>query len=278
MHWFYRVATASCVLIAAAQPVAGQTVIPIVKQRYTQTLVITPCELKTLFYNEYLECGPFDDVMINVQDCKEDYGFTTSTQHSDVCGPSFSGMGTADAQAVSSGPHHNHAMAVSVYFFKFEVTEPITFTVDGEIRAAGGTLLQENRAELKLVVGNLPLGDPVFEYELDPSPSGEPLIQRISVAGRLEPGEYTFYAEAIASGLAFAGMPLDDEASFEFTFDITGLCPADLNGDDDVGPPDLAILLGAWGPNANHPADLNADGVVGAADIAILLGAWGPCP
>ena len=47
MHWIYWVAPASCVLIAAAQPVAGQTVIPIVKQRYTQTLVITPCELKT---------------------------------------------------------------------------------------------------------------------------------------------------------------------------------------------------------------------------------------
>ena len=55
-------------------------------------------------------------------------------------------------------------------------------------------------------------------------------------------------------------------------------CPADLDNDDDVGASDLAILLGAWGPNPGHPADLSCDGVVEAFDLALLLGAWGPCP
>ncbi len=53
-------------------------------------------------------------------------------------------------------------------------------------------------------------------------------------------------------------------------------CPADLTGDDVVGPPDLAVLLAAWN-TADAAADLNDDGVVNAADLAILLAGWGPC-
>ena len=58
---------------------------------------------------------------------------------------------------------------------------------------------------------------------------------------------------------------------------ISLACPADLNGDGDIGAPDLAILLGAWGPVGPHPADFNGDGTVGAWDLAWLLGLWGPC-
>ena len=52
-------------------------------------------------------------------------------------------------------------------------------------------------------------------------------------------------------------------------------CPADLDGSGDVGPADLAILLGAWGTTSE--ADLTGDGIVGARDLAMLLGSWGPC-
>ena len=54
-------------------------------------------------------------------------------------------------------------------------------------------------------------------------------------------------------------------------------CMADLDMSGGVGASDLAILLGAWGPNPGHPADFNGDGTVGAADLAQLLGDWGPC-
>lgn len=54
------------------------------------------------------------------------------------------------------------------------------------------------------------------------------------------------------------------------------LCPPDLDGDGNVGPADLATLLGAWG-DAAHPADLDGNGTVGAEDLAVLLGAWGAC-
>ncbi len=60
-------------------------------------------------------------------------------------------------------------------------------------------------------------------------------------------------------------------------FECFDLCPPDLNGSGAVDAADLALLLGAWGPNPGHPADLNSDGAVNAADLALLLGAWGPC-
>ncbi|MEE9212071.1 MAG: plastocyanin/azurin family copper-binding protein [Phycisphaeraceae bacterium] len=61
------------------------------------------------------------------------------------------------------------------------------------------------------------------------------------------------------------------------SIDVSLPCPADFNGDDQVGPFDLAILLGAWGPCPGCPTDLSGDGVVGPFDLATLLGAWGPC-
>ncbi|MEY3142746.1 MAG: hypothetical protein RLY21_1239 [Planctomycetota bacterium] len=54
-------------------------------------------------------------------------------------------------------------------------------------------------------------------------------------------------------------------------------CPADLDGNGEVGAPDLALLLGAW-DTFGGAADLNGDGAVGAPDLAVMLGAWGACP
>ncbi|MGA0419399.1 MAG: dockerin type I domain-containing protein [Phycisphaerales bacterium] len=58
---------------------------------------------------------------------------------------------------------------------------------------------------------------------------------------------------------------------------ISSPCPADLNGDGEVGGADLSIMLAAWGPSKASPADLNGDGEVNGADLAILLGDWGDC-
>ncbi len=54
-------------------------------------------------------------------------------------------------------------------------------------------------------------------------------------------------------------------------------CGADLDGDGNVGPSDLALMLGSWG-DLGGPADLDGDSLVGPADLARLLGNWGPCP
>lgn len=52
-------------------------------------------------------------------------------------------------------------------------------------------------------------------------------------------------------------------------------CPADLDGDGQVGASDLAILLGSWA--GSGAADLDGNGSVGSGDLAILLGSWGAC-
>ena len=41
----------------------------------------------------------------------------------------------------------------------------------------------------------------------------------------------------------------------------------------------LAAVLAAWGPcGASCPADLDGNGEVGAPDLAAVLAAWGACP
>jgi hypothetical protein len=54
-------------------------------------------------------------------------------------------------------------------------------------------------------------------------------------------------------------------------------CPADLDGDGDVGVLDFLQLLAAWGPCPGCPEDLDGDDVVGILDFLALLAAWGPC-
>jgi len=55
-------------------------------------------------------------------------------------------------------------------------------------------------------------------------------------------------------------------------------CPPDLNLDGEVGPGDLAHLLGNWGDcDSWCPEDFNGDGIVGPGDLAHLWGQWGPC-
>ena len=67
--------------------------------------------------------------------------------------------------------------------------------------------------------------------------------------------------------------PPDDPPGFP----ACSTCPADLNADGAVGPFDLALLLGNWGPCEGCPADLDGNGQVGPFDLALLLGNWGPC-
>ena len=56
-------------------------------------------------------------------------------------------------------------------------------------------------------------------------------------------------------------------------------CPADLNGDGNIGFSDLTTILGGWGPcDGICPADINGDGNVGFSDLTTVLGAWGLCP
>ena len=59
---------------------------------------------------------------------------------------------------------------------------------------------------------------------------------------------------------------------------VESACPADLDGDGNVGASDLLALLVSWGPCKDCPADFDGDGNVGASDLLALLVNWGPCP
>ncbi len=88
------------------------------------------------------------------------------------------------------------------------------------------------------------------------------------VTACVQPGtHYLFLSSAIEERNLRAGIPCP-------------ACAEDLNGDERVGPFDLALLLGNWGPcppGDDCPADFTEDDVVGPLDLAILLLAWGPC-
>lgn len=56
-------------------------------------------------------------------------------------------------------------------------------------------------------------------------------------------------------------------------------CPADFDGDGEVGGSDLGALFTAWGAcSGDCPADFDGDGEVGGSDLGALFTAWGACP
>ena len=56
------------------------------------------------------------------------------------------------------------------------------------------------------------------------------------------------------------------------------ICPADFNGNCEVGIEDFLQLLAAWGPCPGCPEDLVVDGDVGIKDFLLIIASWGPCP
>lgn len=54
-------------------------------------------------------------------------------------------------------------------------------------------------------------------------------------------------------------------------------CPADVNGDTEVGFDDLVMVLADWGSCSGCAADIDASGVVDFNDLLVLLADFGPC-
>ena len=55
------------------------------------------------------------------------------------------------------------------------------------------------------------------------------------------------------------------------------ICPADVNGDGDVGVDDLLQVISEWGQTGDVAGDIDGNGEVGVNDLLELLGDWGPC-
>lgn len=69
-----------------------------------------------------------------------------------------------------------------------------------------------------------------------------------------------------------------DGNQFNETCDNDDDCPADLNGDGEVGGADLTIILSNWGcVDQGCEGDLTGDDLVGGADLTVVLSNWGGC-
>ncbi len=80
----------------------------------------------------------------------------------------------------------------------------------------------------------------------------------------------------VDTGNPGAGGPIVDMGAHEFQ--LPSPCPADLDGDGEVGITDLLALLAAWGTDPGGAPDFDGDGSVGITDLLTLLAAWGVCP
>ena len=81
-------------------------------------------------------------------------------------------------------------------------------------------------------------------------------------------------ADATASGANWRGAGTTcADSNGNGTADACELHPGDLNGDQLVNGPDLAIFLSAWG-TPSGPADINHDGIVNGNDLTTLLSNW----
>ena len=65
------------------------------------------------------------------------------------------------------------------------------------------------------------------------------------------------------------------ECGANYTATVSLDCPADLDGDGEVGIEDFLIVIGGWGTPAG---DINGDGDTDIVDFLAVLGAWGACP
>lgn len=75
------------------------------------------------------------------------------------------------------------------------------------------------------------------------------------------------------SGTNFEGFRLVEEAPI---LAKVNLCPADLDGDGQVGGADLGELLANW--SMPGPSDLDGSGATDGGDLGALLADWGDCP
>ncbi len=100
-------------------------------------------------------------------------------------------------------------------------------------------------------------------------------------------GNPRFIDDPIKEDVGSGSCPIVDMGTYEYQEGVDECCLPDFDNDGAVGPFDLAVLLGSWGPCPEPcaagdpaetcPADLSGDCTVGPLDLAQLLGAWGEC-
>ena len=271
-------ALASGVLLGSFQSAAGDTIIPIAQNRSVNTFLIVPQCLGEDFGTDAAGgFEPFDSTIETLLGCDSGFGFGAASQQSQIGPNSMTASGTSGSEAL--GPVQNviHAFGYSDFSVTFELDSENEFTVEGLLGA------ESFEDPIHIFVGaTLSLRDAnnrvIFDLMVEPGPDGAPNSLVIEEFGLLDPGVYTLQAHAGSFIDDIVPPSLSGEASFDFVFEVHTTCTADLDGDGSVGPADLAILLGTWGPVPTpDPPDFDGDGDVDAADLAMLLGSWGSC-
>ena len=78
------------------------------------------------------------------------------------------------------------------------------------------------------------------------------------------------------TSVQYTGWNIDD---LEISAVVTATpCPADLDGDSEVGPSDLGLMLIDFGSCPSCPGDLDGDSEVGPSDVGLALLEFGACP
>ena len=116
-------------------------------------------------------------------------------------------------------------------------------------------------------------------FEQTAASGGEPVSMRVNQLIELQPGTYSYTAEANA--WIDAMVPPVGEGTSSYSLAFILLDPADLDADGDVDGIDLALLLAGWGncpidSICGCPTDLDCSGNTDGIDLAMLLAAWSP--
>ncbi len=269
---------ASGVLLGAFQSTVAGTIIPIDQSRSVNTFLIVPqCLGEDFDADAAGGFEPFDSTIETLLGCDSGFGLGAASQQSQIGPNSMTASGTGASEAL--GPVQNviHAFGYSHFSVTFELESESELTVEGLLSA------ESSEDALRFGVGaTLSLRDAknrvIFDLMVEPGPDGAPNSLVIEEFGLLDSGVYTLQAHAGSFIDNDVPPSLSGEASFDFVFEVHTTCDADLDGDGSVGPADLAILLGTWGPVPTpDPPDFDGDGDVDAFDLAILLGNWGAC-
>ena len=78
------------------------------------------------------------------------------------------------------------------------------------------------------------------------------------------------------TSVQYTGWNIDD---LEISAVVTETpCPADLDGDREIGPSDLGLMLIDFGSCPACPGDLDGDSEVGPSDVGLALLDFGACP
>jgi len=174
-------------------------------------------------------------------------GGATATLTSSFADPlHWRGVGTANA--FWTAPAGSAFDAGSAFVTEFEVTSPLNYTFNGDLAAAFSACCRTFGGEatglLQFNTGREDReGDPILEalfFVRTPPEFQSSGTANISSSGRLQPGQYRLFMEALALGgsadqeaAGFAG------SNFAFTFDFT---PADSSPSPTPEPASLLLL------------------------------------